>query len=222
VRSIGLGGGSIVAKDKAGKLTVGPESVGYQIRQKALVFGGSIPTTTDYTVLGSKDVDIGERSRLEGHGLESTLSDFQDVVKSMLESIVDTMKTSPQDIPVVLVGGGAVIAPDNLKGASKVIKPNWSGVANAIGAATARVSGIIDSVESTETKSKEDVMKELCARAVDEAVKNGAVRETVAIVEMDSLPLQVSSPITSSSGDEFVLTILVHRQQVEDDCQSRR
>lgn len=49
VRSIGLGGGSIVRRDKHGKLTIGPDSVGYQIQQKALVFGGDVPTTTDYT-----------------------------------------------------------------------------------------------------------------------------------------------------------------------------
>ncbi|UKZ78991.1 hypothetical protein TrVFT333_006742 [Trichoderma virens FT-333] len=48
------------------------------------------------------------------------------------------MKTSPGDVPVLLVGGGAIIAPDVLEGASKVIKPKFAEVANAIGAATAR------------------------------------------------------------------------------------
>lgn len=190
VRSIGLGGGSIVGRDKAGKLTVGPESVGYQITQKALVFGGSVPTTTDYTVLADHAVSIGDRSKLEQSDLATSLPEFKSKVKSMLERIVDTMKTSPEDIPVVLVGGGAVIAPDTLSGASKVVKPNWSGVANAIGAATARVSGVVDSVESTETKSKAQVMEELSQRAIDKAVANGALRETVAIAEMESYPLQ--------------------------------
>ncbi|KAH6869763.1 hypothetical protein B0T10DRAFT_593248 [Thelonectria olida] len=190
VRSIGLGGGSVVARDAAGKLTVGPESVGYQIQQKALVFGGNIPTATDYTVLGTRDVNIGDRSRVERSELGASLPEYQAKVKSMLESIVDTMKTSPEDIPVVLVGGGAVIAPDSLAGASRVVKPNWSGVANAIGAATARVSGVVDSVESTESKSKAELMQELSQRAIDKAVSNGAVRETVTIAEIESFPLQ--------------------------------
>ncbi|KAM5370621.1 hypothetical protein ACJZ2D_008447 [Fusarium nematophilum] len=211
VRSIGLGGGSIVGRDKAGKLTVGPESVGYQIEQKALVFGGDIPTATDYTVLGSTDVDIGNRSIVEGSDLEGSLSEFKARVKAMLESIVDTMKTSPGDIPIVLVGGGAVIAPDGLAGASRVVKPKWSGVANAIGAATARVSGVVDSVESTESRPKADVMQELSQRAIDKAVASGAMRETVTIAEMETFPLQYiankSRIIVKAVGDfDYSLT----------------
>ncbi|CAG9988708.1 unnamed protein product [Clonostachys byssicola] len=190
VRSIGLGGGSIIGKDKSGKLTVGPESVGYQIQSKALVFGGDISTATDYTVLGSPDVQIGDRTKLEGRSLEESLPEVQRKVKSMLEQIVDTMKTSPEDIPIVLVGGGAVIAPDSLIGASRVVKPNWSGVANAIGAATARVSGVIDSVESTESKTQQEILSELSQRATDKVVANGALRESVVIAEMETFPLQ--------------------------------
>lgn len=191
VRSIGLGGGSIVSKDASGNLTVGPESVGYQIRQKALVFGGDIPTTTDYTVLGDSSVDIGDRTKVDqSEVLKATLPQFKSQVKSMLETIVDTMKTSPEPIPVVLVGGGAVIAPDTLHGASRVVKPNWSGVANAIGAATARVSGVIDSVESTESRSKDEVVESVTKRAIEAAVASGAKRETVTIAELESFPLQ--------------------------------
>jgi N-methylhydantoinase A/oxoprolinase/acetone carboxylase beta subunit len=193
VRSIGLGGGSIVGRNKSGNLTVGPESVGYRITEKALVFGGSVTTATDYTVLADKSSGVGERSKVEVSDLAASLPEFKRVVKEMLERIVDTMKTSPDDIPVVLVGGGAFIAPDSLSGASKVVKPNWSGVANAIGAATARVSGVVDSVESTETRSRAQVMEELSQRAIDKAVANGALRDTVAIAEMESYPLQYIS-----------------------------
>jgi hypothetical protein len=124
--------------------------------------------------------------------LENNLDDFKTVVKKMLERAIDTMKTSADDIPVLLVGGGAIIAPDELSGASRVVKPEWSGVANAIGAVTARVSWIIDTIESTESKSSSQIMKEISKRAIQKAVENGAKAETVQVVEMDHLPLQVS------------------------------
>lgn len=198
VKSIGLGGGSIVRKDKSGKVTIGPDSVGYQIQQKALVFGGNVPTTTDYTVFADPNSDIGDRKLIIGSGLQEGIVDFKAKVTEMLERIIDTMKTSPKDLPVLLVGGGAVIAPDSLKGASKVIKPKWAGVANAIGAATARVSGIIDTIESTAGKTSAQVMEEVSVRAVELAVANGALRETVQIAEKDNIPLQVSCSRNSS------------------------
>lgn len=86
------------------------------------------------------------------------------------------------------------MAPDELVGASKVVKPEWSGVANAIGAATARVSGIIDTIESTDTMTPTRVMEEVSKRAIQKAIENGAKAETVQVVEMDHLPLQVRLP----------------------------
>jgi hypothetical protein len=49
---------------------------------------------------------------------------------------------------------------------------------------------VIDSVENTDTRSKAQITDELSQRAIDAAVRNGALRETVSIAEMDSFPLQ--------------------------------
>lgn len=188
VKSIGLGGGSLVRRIE-GKMHVGPESVGYKLPEKALVFGGDTATATDYTVAGASDFAIGEPSKVHGKLSDDDVAAFKTETKRMLESIIDTMKTSPEDLPVLLVGGGAVIAPDELKGASRVIKPQWSGVANAIGAAMARVSAVVDTVKSTEEKSAKEIQAEIEEEARQKTIEAGASADSVDIVEVESLPL---------------------------------
>ncbi|KAH6638348.1 hypothetical protein C7974DRAFT_333408 [Boeremia exigua] len=189
VKSIGLGGGSLVRR-VGGKIQVGPESVGYRLPEKALVFGGDVPTATDYTVAGSLEVTIGKPEHVRGKLDESEIAEFKEETKAMLERIVDTMKTSPEDVPVLLVGGGAVVAPDRLKGASRVIKPRWSGIANAIGAAMARVSAVVDTVKSTEKQSEKELLVEISAEAKRRTIEAGALADSVNIVEIEALPLQ--------------------------------
>ena len=157
VKSIGLGGGSLVRRIN-GKLQVGPDSVGYKLPEKALVFGGGVPTATDFVIATSPELSVGDPQKVRGVLEEQDVVEFNKGTQRMLERIIDTMKTSPEDIPVVLVGGGAMIAPGILKGASRVIKPEWAGVANAVGAAMARVSAVIDTVKSTEKQPTKDTV----------------------------------------------------------------
>lgn len=206
IRSIGLGGGSIIRKGAgAGKTTVGPDSVGYKLTEEALVFGGSVLTTTDATVLGRPDVRIGDPALAGGQLTDEELVEVRAIIKQKLEKVIDMMKTSPEDLPVLLVGGGAVISPDELKGASKVLKPRWSEVANAIGAAMAGVSAVIDTVKSTESKTTAKLLEEISSEAVEKTVAAGASRDSVKIVEMETLPLQYiankSRFIVRAAGD---------------------
>ena len=189
VKSIGLGGGSLVRR-VGDMMQVGPESVGYKLPEKALVFGGDIPTATDYTVAASSEVAIGQPEKVRGKLQDDDIQAFKAETTRMLETIIDKMKTSPDDLPVLLVGGGAVIAPDELKGASRVIKPQWSGVANAIGAAMARVSAVVDTVKSTEKQTQKELLAEICEEAKRKTIEAGASAETVSIVEVEDLPLQ--------------------------------
>ncbi len=160
-----------------------------------MVFGGDTTTATDYTVAGNTNIEVGNRALVADALGQNDILEYKEVVKVMIEKVIDTMKTSPEDLPVLLVGGGAVIAPDVLKGASKVLKPQLSGVANAIGAAIARVSAVIDTVESTETKSTQVLLEEICKRVIAKAIEGGAAADSVEIVEMETLPLQVCKEV---------------------------
>ena len=203
IKSIGLGGGSIVRP--GAHLTVGPDSVGYRLTKDAKVFGGDVLTATDCSVSADPSIKIGNRDLVANVLNEDELGEFKEVVKHKLEKIIDTMKTSPVDLPVLLVGGGAVIAPDGLKGASKVLKPRWSEVANAIGAAMAGVSAVVDTVKDTEKKTTTELLEEIKLQAIEKAVEAGASRESVKIVEVDTLPLQYiankSRFIVRAAGD---------------------
>lgn len=62
-------------------------------------------------------------------------------MRAMVEDSVDSMKVSNADADLILVGGGSVILPEDIPGASSVLKPEHFGCANAIGSAISKVSG---------------------------------------------------------------------------------
>jgi hypothetical protein len=106
-----------------------------------------------------------------------------------VEDVIDRMKTTSEEMPVITVGGGSILLPDKLKGASGVVRPENFDVANAIGAAISQVSGSVDGVFDVATKGRNRVIEEVKEAAVKEAVKAGAESGSVEIVEIDEIPL---------------------------------
>ncbi|KAF4494462.1 D-amino acid hydantoin hydrolase (hydantoinase) [Fusarium agapanthi] len=215
IKSIGLGGGSIVRIDSS--VSVGPDSVGYKLPEEAVVFGGNVLTATDCTVLVNPELKIGDPVFMKDALPEDQLTNISLTIKHKLEKVIDTMKTSPKDIPVILVGGGA---PNELKGASKVIKPQWSQVANAIGAAIARVSAVVDTVQSTVSKSTNECLDEVSRAAVEKTVEAGALRSTVKVVEKEVFPLQYIENktrfVVRATGDfDFSKEVVAPESQAE-------
>ncbi|KAF8916302.1 hypothetical protein CPB85DRAFT_1432322 [Mucidula mucida] len=118
VNSIGLGGGSRVRVEGA-KVTVGPDSVGHYLTRHAKVFGGGILTATDIAVRAGER-GIGD-STLVSQVEDEVVGKVQVAMKKLLESVVDRMKTTPEDCTLLLVGGGSVIAPATLKGVGEIM-----------------------------------------------------------------------------------------------------
>ena len=187
VISIGLGGGSIVRVKEDGSVSVGPDSVGYEITKKALVFGGNVMTATDIAVrLGM--VELGDKAKAAGIP-QAVAEKAMDAIRALVEDSVDAMKVSNADVDLILVGGGSIILPEKIHGAASVLKPEHFGCANAIGSAISKVSGTYEKLMNYDELPREQSLEKARHEAIELAVEAGAVRETVEIIEMEDVPL---------------------------------
>jgi N-methylhydantoinase A/oxoprolinase/acetone carboxylase beta subunit len=186
VYSFGLGGGSLVRREN-GRLSIGPDSVGYELTSKALVFGGDTLTTTDIAVAGGLAV-IGDPAAvrsLDRQFVQTAIAHIQEKV----EVAIDRMKTSADPCPVIVVGGGSILISHTVRGASEMIKPPHFAVANAIGAAIAQVGGETDRIFSLEKMSREEALAQAREEAFRKTVAAGADPATIQIVDVEEVPL---------------------------------
>jgi N-methylhydantoinase A/oxoprolinase/acetone carboxylase beta subunit len=183
--SVGLGGGSIVrTKDR---VTVGPDSVGYELTSRALVFGGDVLTATDIAVAAGL-AEIGDPD-LVSHLNAGVVDEVVAVMKDTIAKTLDVMKTAPDPIPVVLVGGGSILVDDNIRGASRVTRPTHAGVANAIGAALSQVGAQVDRVVALEGTTRQEALSAITDEARTRCLEAGAMAETIRVVDVDEVPL---------------------------------
>ncbi|MBF4693364.1 hydantoinase/oxoprolinase N-terminal domain-containing protein [Fusibacter ferrireducens] len=187
VLSIGLGGGSIVRQKSDGTISIGPDSVGYEITQKALVFGGDTLTTTDIAVkLGM--CAIGNPELLNAIDIAFAQRAMSEIQK-MIENGIDSMKLSNEDADVILVGGGSIIVPKNLSGTKSVLKPNYFGTANAIGSAISKISGTFEKLIDYEKCPRDTAIESAKKEAIQMAVLSGAIESSVEIIDVEDVPL---------------------------------
>ncbi|MCC5778453.1 hydantoinase/oxoprolinase family protein [Nitratireductor sp. B36] len=186
VFSIGLGGGSLV-RQSGDQVTVGPQSVGYRITREARVFGGDTLTTTDIAVARG-EAEVGDRARvadLDPALLEAARAEMT----SMLERAIERTRLSPDPVPVIAVGGGSILMPEQI-GDLKVMRPENFAVANAVGAAIAQISGEVDRIFSLEKGlTREICLKQAEDEAREKAIRSGAVAETIETIEREDVPL---------------------------------
>jgi N-methylhydantoinase A/oxoprolinase/acetone carboxylase beta subunit len=185
VVSLGIGGGSRVRMN--GAVTVGPDSVGYELVRQALIFGGEALTASDIAVASGR-ANFGDSAavaRLD----RALVAQALDVIETSISEGLDRMKTTADDLPVVVVGGGSVLLDDRLDGASRLVRPPHFAVANAVGAAIAQVGGEVDQMFAIGRMTREQALEQAKAEAADRAVAAGAKADSVRIVDVEEVAL---------------------------------
>ena len=185
VLSIALGGGTRVRGD-ADTIVLGPDSVGFELTRRGLVFGGGDLTTTDIAVRAGQAC-VGDPQRVAS--LDSRLvSATLDRIHGQIEDAIDQMKTSSLPVPVILVGGGNILLSRSLRGTSEVYRPKHAGVANAVGAAISMVSGRVDRMFDFAV-GRERALGQAKDEARSAALAAGAEPDSIEIVELTELPM---------------------------------
>jgi N-methylhydantoinase A/oxoprolinase/acetone carboxylase beta subunit len=185
VLSLAIGGGSLIREN--GKVTVGPDSVGYELTDKALVFGGTTLTATDVAVRGGL-ADIGDRGRVAAISRE-TVDAALEWIREQVNDAIDRMRPDAQPIPIVLVGGGSVLLNGSTLSGVDLLTPENHAVANAIGAAIAQVGGEVDRIYSLTQLTRQQALADATREATERAIAAGAMPDSVIIVDQEDVQL---------------------------------
>jgi N-methylhydantoinase A/oxoprolinase/acetone carboxylase beta subunit len=186
VLALGLGGGSLV-EESSGNVAVGPMSMGFRLTEQAMVFGGSTLCATDLAVAAGY-ADIGDKSRVAKLSAQLVDAGIARIHRIVTDG-VDRMKTSAEPMPLVLVGGGAVLIRDDIPGTSNTIIPENAGVANAIGASIAQVGGETDRVFTYDATGRDEAIETAKEEARGRAIEAGADPSSIEVIDIEEVPL---------------------------------
>ncbi len=197
VIAVGIGGGTIVRFEN-GRCRLGPDSVGYRLKEKAIAFGGDTLTLSDF-FLATKELVIegaDEASNLQktiakitGETFSKTLSAVKQQIQLSIEKLIDKLKTDSKEIPVVACGGGAFLLPKKIDGASKVVFPEHLEVANAFGACIAQIACEEEMVINTMQQDENKALEQLLQKIKNKLLANGAVENSIKTLTRESIPL---------------------------------
>jgi N-methylhydantoinase A/oxoprolinase/acetone carboxylase beta subunit len=180
--ALGLGGGSLV---RDGGARIGPDSVGFELQQRALVFGGDSLTMSDIAV-AAHQMQLGDPARIgQLDGVETALAR----AAAMIEEALERVRPSAATLPVILVGGGAPVLAGQRIGGGEIVRPGHGQVANAIGASIAMVGGECDRIFYLDGVSRTEAVTVATDEAKARAAAAGADADSIRIVEMDEIPL---------------------------------
>lgn len=149
------------------------------------VFGGNTLTTSDVAVAAGL-IEMGDKDRVRDLDPAFVKASLERIRNMVTESF-DQMKTSAEDVPLIAVGGVAFLIPEKIAGASELLRVENVGVANALGAAMAQVSGEVDQVFSG--LSRDEAIGKAEAEAQGAAVASGASRKSLKTLEVEDIPI---------------------------------
>ncbi|MCD2170893.1 hydantoinase/oxoprolinase family protein [Microbacterium sp. JC 701] len=178
ILSLGIGGGTVIDRRTG---AVGPRSVGYRITEEALLFGGSTATLTDAAAAAGQGIP--------GRSLPPLSSAKRDMLSAALahaheriEEAVERLSLGRLDLPLVVVGGGALLVPDDLPGAGDVLRPDRADVANAVGAAISLAGGRAEQISDAD--DRDAAIAAASEAAIAKAIQAGADPLAVEIVDV--------------------------------------
>jgi N-methylhydantoinase A/oxoprolinase/acetone carboxylase beta subunit len=181
--SIALGGGTVV-RDAHGEVKLGPDSVGYRLTERSRIFGGDTWTLSDAAVATGR-ARFGTHPAARSVSLERAMA----IADELVADAIDRVKLSRGEFPLIAVGGGSVLLSDLIPGVSEVLRPADFDVANAVGAAIGTISGQVDRIYQTTSRTREVILDEAMAEAREQAVRAGADARQVEIVELEDIPI---------------------------------
>jgi N-methylhydantoinase A/oxoprolinase/acetone carboxylase beta subunit len=197
VVTIGIGGGTIV-RFKEDKCQLGPDSVGYLLKEKGVSFGGFTLTLSDFFLANDQlqIENILEKNNLKeriqvisGRNFQDALKLVKEQIQLSIEKLVDKLKTDPKEIPVIACGGGAFLLPKKIEGASRVLFPEHLEVANAFGACIAQISSEDEKIVNTLQNDEKKELEKLLSNAKIELLKKGASEGSINVLTKESIPL---------------------------------
>jgi N-methylhydantoinase A/oxoprolinase/acetone carboxylase beta subunit len=163
VISLPFGGGTVIRGDR-----VGPDSVGHLLHKRAISFGGDTATMTDAAV-------SCDRLTLPDKKRPSASPEFLRALDAFDEAVADAvaaLTVHRRRLPVIAVGGGNALIPEQLPGVGDVLRVEHADVANAVGAASAMVGAAVEAVAPVSRRTA--ALEEAKDRAVAKAVAAGA------------------------------------------------
>jgi hypothetical protein len=143
---------------------------------------------TDIAVAAGR-IDLGERSRV-GHLGPELIERVDAHLKARFQRLMENFEKAGQRLPIILVGGGAPLVAHLFQDPDRrVTQPENAGVANALGASIAQVSGEADLTFSLDDLPRAEALRRAEEEAGRRAVQAGAQPGTIRTVEVEEAAL---------------------------------